>query len=131
MAILYAWCVFQAYIYDAKTLTTGIVVYVFAYGVFTLLVRSPIGVLIMNLLVIISLPFIFKLPIFQESPTYFKFEPFISYIFIICIALVQGFISLLLITFGKRFLTKKYQYRASIIIAFIFTIVFTVIVTIK
>jgi hypothetical protein len=32
LSILYAWSVFQAYVYDAKTRTTGILIYVLEAG---------------------------------------------------------------------------------------------------
>jgi hypothetical protein len=126
LSILYAWSVFQAYVYDAKTRTTGILIYVLVYGGFTLLVRSPLGVLLMNLLSAITLPWIFTVPVIQQAGGYFDFQPYLGIGVTILIGLIQGVLSIPLVMWGSRFLNRKHQYLWSAIVAVAFTLVLTI-----
>jgi hypothetical protein len=127
LAILYTWSIYQAYVFDAKTLTGEIWIYVLVYVLFTCLVRSPIGVVIMNLLSVISLFFIFNLPIFQAHITYFAFDPYLGIAITIFIALIQALIANLIILWSEKFLFRKYQFIISGIIAVVFTTIFTIV----
>lgn len=126
LSILFAWSVFQAYSYDAKTRTTGILIYVLVYGGFTLLIRSPLGVLMMNVLSAITLPWIFTVPVVHQAGSYFDFQPYIGIGATILIGLIQGVLFVPLIIWGSRFLSRKHQYAWSAIVAIAFTIVLTI-----
>jgi hypothetical protein len=127
LAILYAWSVYQAYVFDAKTLTGEVWFYVMVYAVFTCLVRSPIGVIVMNLLSCVSLFFIFFLSIFQAHISYFSFAPYIGIAITIFIALIQALIANFIILRSEKFLFRKYQFTVSMIIALTFTIIITIV----
>ncbi len=126
---LYTWCVFQAYVYDAKTRTTGILIYILTYGMFTILSRSFLGVLVMNFLSEISLFFIFAAPIIHQAGPYFNFEPILGFTVTILVFLLQIAFVIPLMLWGKRFLSLKYQYFVSGVLAAVFTLIFTVMVT--
>lgn len=126
LSILYAWSVFQAYTYDAKTRTTGILIYVLVYGGFTLLVRSPFGVFLMNLLSAITIPWFFTVPVFHQAGGYFDFQPYLGIGATILIGLIQGVLSIPLAMWGGRFLSRKHQYTWSAIVAIAFTFILTI-----
>jgi hypothetical protein len=126
LSILYAWSVFQAYSYDAKTKTTGILIYILVYGGFTFLVRSPLNAFIMTLLSAITLPWIFTAPVIQQAGSYFDFQPFLGIGATILIGLIQGVLSIPLIKWGIRFLNLKHQYVWSAAVAIAFTLILTI-----
>lgn len=78
LALLYSWAVFQAYMYDAKTQTTGIMIYIAVYLGFTLLVRSPSGGILMNGLSALTLPSFSSYPIIHQAGAYFDLQPYIG-----------------------------------------------------
>jgi hypothetical protein len=125
LSVLYAWSVFLAYLYDAKTRTTGILIYVLVYGGFTLLVRSTLGVFLMNLLSAITLPWIFTVPAIQQAGGYFDFQPYLGIAATILIGLIQGVLSIPLLMWGSKFLRRKHQYIWSAIVAGAFTLILT------
>jgi hypothetical protein len=129
LSVLYAWGVFQAYTYDAKTRTTGILIYVLVYGGFTLLIRSPFGVLLMNLLSAITIPWFFTVPVIYQAGSYFDFQPYLGIGETILIFLVQGVLSIPLAIWGGRFLRLRHQYAWSSIVAIVFTVVLTTFVS--
>ena len=125
LSILYSWSVYQAYTYDAKTRTTGVLIYVLVYGTFTLLIRSRSGVLMMNLLSAITLPGIFMVPVVQQAGSYFSFQPLIGIFATILIGLIQGLLSVPLTKWGQKFLASRLQYALSGLVAVAFTILLT------
>jgi len=126
LSILYAWSVFQAYSYDAKTQNTGIFIYILVYGGFTLLIRSFADVIMMNLLSAITLPFIFSVPVTYHAGAYFDFQPYIGIIATIIIGVIQGGLFVPLNIWGQKFLTSKLQYALSAVVAIAFTIELTI-----
>ena len=126
ISLLYTWCVFQSYTYDAKTRTTGILVYLLTYGMFTLLVRSFLGVLVMNFLSGISLLFIFTVPVIQQAGSYFSFQPFTGFGATFIVFLLQSAFAIPLMVRGKRFLSMRFQYLISGAVAAVFTLVLTI-----
>lgn len=128
LALLYTWAVFQAYVYDAKTQTTGILVYVVVYGMFTLLVRSLLGVFLMNTFSFLSLFWLFYVPVISDAGSYFDFQPYLGMLITVLVFFLQASCYMFLRLFGMKFLTLKYQYMVSLGLAVIFTVVLTVVV---
>lgn len=122
LSALYTWCVYQAYIYDAKTQTGGVLIYIVVYGFFTLLSRSVFGVFIMNLMSAVSLNWIFLAPVIYRAGGYFDFQPFLG----IVMTIFVGFIQLVVVTplnfYGKKFLNSRKQY----VISFVFAVLFSI-----
>lgn len=125
LSILYAWSVFQAYVYDAKTQTTGILIYVVVYAGFTLLVRSRFGIVVMSVLSAITIPVFFTAPIFQQAGSYFDFQPFIGIGATILIGVIQGIVTIPLFIWGGGFLMRKHQYSWSAAVAIAFAVILT------
>lgn len=126
LSVLYSWSVYQAYLYDAKTQTTGIMIYILVYGGFTLLVRSPLGVLTMTVLSAITLPWIFTAPVIQQAGSYFTFQPYLGIGATVLIGLIQGGLSSVLTHTGAHFVNLKHQYTWSAILAIAFTVILTI-----
>jgi hypothetical protein len=129
LAVLYAWCVFQAYVYDAKTQTTGILVYVLVYGGFTFLTRSYFGIVLMNMLSALLLPLYFAAPVLQQAGGYFAFQPFLGMLITILVGMIQGILFLPLKLFGRKLLAQKRQYIISAVVAIVFTLALSVVVS--
>lgn len=128
MASLYTWCLYQAYIYDAKTMTGSIFIYLAVYGFFTLMIRSVFDIIIMNTVASFSLLFIFLDPLIQRAGGYFDFEPVLGIAANILIALVQMALLLPLLRIGERFLKSRAQYVISLIALLVFSCLITVFV---
>lgn len=130
LSILYAWCVFQTYVYDAKTQTAEILIYVMVYGVFTLLIRSCAGIIMMNLLSVISFPIFFLAPVIHHAGSYFGFQPFSGIIATVLIGLIQCLLFVPFRIFAKRLLSSESQYILSGVIAIVFALVLTIYVSV-
>ncbi|MCL6444117.1 MAG: hypothetical protein K6T83_11785 [Alicyclobacillus sp.] len=120
LSVLYVWSVFQAYVFDAKT-RADMTIFVVVYGVFTLLVRSPFGALLMNLLSTLSMFWIFTLPVMQSAADYFKFGTLFGILMTLGVMCVQGLLSICLMTWGRNFLNQRHQFVWSALIAVVFT----------
>lgn len=129
IAILYTWTVYQAYVYDAKTQTGGIAVYVMVCGAFALLSRSYFGVFLMNLCSFISMPLIFLMPaVHADAGSYFDFQPFLGMVMTVFSFVVQFAICMMIRTFCERILRMPYQVGISAVAAILFTLIFTIVV---
>lgn len=116
--------------YDAKTHTGGILIYVLVYGVFTLLIRSLLGVFMMNLLSAITLPRIFSVPFIYQTPgSYFDFQLDLGIIATIFIALIQAVLFVPIRIRAQIFRSSKVQYALSTVVAIAFTIGLTIFVS--
>jgi hypothetical protein len=96
------------------------------YGGFTLLVRSSLGILMMNLLSAFTLPLIFTVPVIFQAGAYFDFQPYIGISATILIGIIQAWIYTSVIA-QSRILSFKGQYIWSSLIAIAFAVLLTVI----
>jgi hypothetical protein len=128
LAGLYTWCLYQAYLYDAKTMTGSIMIYLVVYGFFTLMIRSVFDIVIMNTTASFSLLFIFMDPIMQNAGGYFDFQPVLGIVTNILIALVQIVVTLPFLRIGEKFFKSRAQYVVSLIALLMFSCLITVFV---
>jgi hypothetical protein len=128
LAYLYTWCLYQAYIYDAKTMTGSVLIYLAVYGFFTLMIRSVFDIIIMNTVASFSLLFIFLDPVIQRAGGYFDLQPILGIAATILIALVQFVMMLPLLQIGERFLKGRAQYIVSLIALLVFSCLMTMFV---
>ncbi|WP_010631726.1 hypothetical protein [Sporolactobacillus vineae] len=128
LASLYTWCLYQAYIYDAKTMTGSVLIYLVIYGFFTLMIRSVFDIIIMNTVASFSLLFIFLDPVIQRAGGYFDFQPILGIAANILIALVQIVTMMPLLQVGERFLKSRTQYVISLIALLAFSCLMTMFV---
>lgn len=124
LSALYLWSVFQTYIYDAKQ-HSGVAMYVVTYGVFTLLVRSPFGALLMNVLSGLSLFWLFKLPVMHTGDAYFKFGTFFGMGETLAVLCVQVVFANCMLIWGRSFLNRRSQFSWSLACAMFSAIVVT------
>ncbi|MFD1677652.1 hypothetical protein [Alicyclobacillus fodiniaquatilis] len=125
VAFAYTWCIALVDIYQTSDQSGRLLYwYIIAYFAFILFTRSTIEVIVMNILSIVSLPFVFLLPQIQEAGPYMlEGEPYIQ-VFGTLLALC---IQLPLYYFVIRPLRRKWvrsrsrEYR---LIAVLFTLVF-------
>ncbi len=127
LSLLYVWCVYEAYVYDAKTQTGNILIYIIVYGGFTLLIRSYLVVPLMNLLSIIFLVFMFREPLFAHAGSYFAYEPDIGIILTILIGVAQWLVGMPVVFVVSRFLSKRIQYEGSAVIALLLSLAITIV----
>jgi hypothetical protein len=123
LGILYTWSIFQAYLHYPKENVPSITIFVCVYVLFTFLVRTPMGVVIMNSLYLLTLPLqnYYLVSIGYNVP----FSPLLEMFITLFVALIQAVLANLIIVLGKQFLFKKYQYTISTIVAVISTIIVT------
>jgi len=85
----------------------------------------------MNLLSAITLQVIFTAPTVHQAGSYFSFQPVIGIFVTVIIGLVQWtlFFPLARSVWGRKFLSQKYQFVASLALAIAFTTALTVVVS--
>ncbi|MFT8363702.1 MAG: hypothetical protein ABF608_11045 [Sporolactobacillus sp.] len=104
LSVLYVWGVYEAYVYDAKTRTGGILIYIVVYFFFTLMIRSFFGLVLMNILSALSLLWFLLLPLFQYAGSYFDGQPFLGWVITIFVAILQALLTIPLrfVKFGRK-----------------------------
>jgi hypothetical protein len=123
LGLLYTWCLFQAYLHYPKGNTPSISIFIVVYVLFTFLVRTPMTVVIMNSIYLLTLPLqhSYLVSIGYNVP----FSPLIELFITLFVAIIQALLSYVIIIFGQKLLFKKYQYPISALIALILSVVVT------
>lgn len=130
VSLLYSWCVFQAWIYDAKTQTGEIYMYFIVYFIFAFLVRSMPSLIWMNALsLIVVLPGFVLNSLLSQAGSYFGLGRVLAVVGTILALAGQSLIMLVTRKARRKYFSQKRSMQYFLCFGFLFTIGFTLFVS--